>query len=261
MSNYQAPTVRKAFQILRDITGSSGGRTISELSRELGISKSTVHGILSALEAEAAIVRDPDTKRFRPGLTLLELGQLSGNTLTLRDVARAHIESLMIKTGESVFFGTRSGQNVIILDSVESSHDLKITSPAGTRLPLLAGATGKVFLSMMPDDQAGALVRKHGLRKYTDKTIIDPDEYLQQIRKARESGYAMDDEEFITGERAVAAPLAGNGLMPSAVWVVGFSPDLTPEKMTYMAEAAKAAAEAIHQEAVDRFTASSRATL
>lgn len=260
MGNYQAPTVRKAFQILRDIAGAPGGRSISELSRALGIGKSTVHGILSALEAEGAIIRDPDSKRYRPGLTLLELGRLTGSTLILRDVARPHIESLMVKTGESVFFGTRSGRDVIILDSVESTHDLKITSPAGTRLPLLAGATGKVFLSMMTDDQAGDLIRERGLRKYTDKTITDPARYLQQVRRVRETGYATDDEEYITGVRAVAAPLAGNGLMPSAVWVVGFTPNLTPEKTTYAAAAAKTVAEAIHQEAVDRFTASNRET-
>jgi len=261
MSNYQAPTVRKAFQILRDITGASGGRSISELSRGLGISKSTVHGILAALEAEGAIVRDPNSKRYKPGLTLLELGHLSGSTLILRDVARPHIESLMAKTGETVFFGTRSGQDVMILDSVDSSHDLKITSPAGTRLPLLAGATGKAFLSMMTDDQAGEIIREKGLRRYTDKTITDPAELLEQVRKVRETGYATDDEEYITGVRAVAAPIAGNGMMPSAVWVVGFAPNLTSNKMTHAAAAAKTAAVVIHREAVDRFTASNREPL
>jgi len=258
MSNYQAPTVRKAFQILRDITGSSTGRSISELSRGLGISKSTVHGILSALEAEGAIVRDPDSKRYKPGLTLLELGHLSGSTLILRDVARPHIEALMAKTGESVFFGTRSGQDVMILDSVESGHDLKIISAAGTRLPLLAGATGKAFLSMMTDDQAGEIIQEQGLRRYTDKTVTDPAQLLEQVRRVRETGYATDDEEYITGVRAVAAPIAGNGMMPSAVWVVGFAPNLTSEKMTYAAAAAKSAAVAIHQGAVDRFTGPGR---
>ena len=259
MGNYQAPTVRKAFQILRDITGAPDGRSISELARVLGISKSTVHGILAALEGEGAIVRDAD-KRYRPGLTLLELGHLSGSTLILRDVARPHIESLMAKTGESVFFGTRSGNDVVILDSVDSAHDLKITSPAGTRLPLLAGATGKAFLSMMTDDQAAAVIRQQGLRRYTDKTVTDPARFLQQVRRVREAGYATDDEEYISGVRAVAAPIAGNGMMPSAVWAVGFAPNLTSEKMSYAAAEAKTAAVAIHQEAVNRFTAPRRET-
>ena len=72
---YQAPTVRKAFQILELVSRNASRLTLSDISRELAISKSTVHGIAAALEDAGALVRDPSTRRYAPGLALYELGR------------------------------------------------------------------------------------------------------------------------------------------------------------------------------------------
>ncbi len=242
---YQAPSVKKAFQILRLISHSDGGLGISELARSLGIGKSTVHGITSALEEMGTITRDPLTKRYALGFTLFELGRSAYSQIDLRELARPVMEELMERAQESVFLGAMNGDHATILDIVESRQDLKITSPIGTIIPLPAGATAKVFLGAMEEEKAREVIRTKGLTRYTENTITDPDEYMEEIRRVRENGYATDYEEYIPGVRAIVSPIKGGRHPVSAIWVVGFKTSLDDQKMEAMIGVTKEAAEEI----------------
>jgi len=242
---YQAPTVEKTFQILRLISERDQGARISDLSKKLKISKSTVHGIASALERLGAVIRDPSTKRYVLGITLFELGKSAFSRIDLKDTARPIMENLMEQAHESVFLGVRNGENVTIIDIVESRQDLKITAPIGTRIPLFAGAVGKVFMASIPEQEAKDLVRKMGLHRFTENTIIDFHEFFNAIRGARQNGFAIDDEEYIRGVRAVASAIKGEGQFTSAIWVVGFKPIMSGKKMADLAKETRRAAEMI----------------
>ena len=242
---YQAPTVKKAFQILDLVAKRDRRLTISKLSRELGISKSTVFGITKALEGIGAIIRDDKTKRYSLGLTLFELGRRAYARIDMRDTVRPIMEDLMRSTRQSVFLGLRSGDHISIVDIVESTQDLKITAHIGARLPLLVGATGKIFLASVSEAEAIRTIRAMKLRRDTKRSIVDPDRYLVEVRKARERGYALDYEEYMQGVRAVAAPVRGDGWQMSAIWVVGFTQSMKDEKMTAIAVETKDAAAAI----------------
>jgi IclR family transcriptional regulator, KDG regulon repressor len=244
---YRAPTVRKAFQILELIARQEKGLTITDLSRDLGIGKSTVHGITLALEDAGAIVRDDQTKRYALGTTLLSLAQAGYVRIGLKDIARPVMEMLMKETGQSVFLGVRSGDHVSIIDIVESTQDLKITSPIGTRVPLLAGAIGKAFFASMERNEAIEGIRTAGLRKFTEKSITDVDRYLNKVEETRNSGYGLDDEEYIQGVRAVAAVIHGPGKQKSAIWVVGFTPSMSGEKLAMIGMQTRRAADAISE--------------
>ena len=130
------------------------------------------------------------------------------------------------------------------MDTVESTNDLKITSPIGTTIPLLAGAVGKVFLAELTEVHAAEILDK-GLPRFTDRSITDPVQYGQQLRQTRQSGHAVDDEEYISGVRAVAAPICSNGNLLAAIWVVGITPSLGDEKLRAVAHETRCAAEKI----------------
>jgi IclR family transcriptional regulator, KDG regulon repressor len=242
---YEAPSVKKAFQILDLVAKRDNRLTISDLSRELGISKSTVHGITQTLEGIGAIARNDETRCYTLGMTLLELAHTVYIRIDLKDVARPILEDLMRSTRQNVFLGIRSGDRVSIVDIIESTQDLKITAHIGARLPLLVGATGKVFMASLPENEAAQLIRTAGLRRDTERSLADPDTYIEEIRKVRKSGYALDDGEYLQGVRAVAAPIHAPGRPIAAVWVVGFSQSMKTEKMTAIAVETKEAAEAI----------------
>jgi DNA-binding IclR family transcriptional regulator len=242
MKKYGAPSVKKAFAILSAISSSKNGLGVSELAKKLKMAKSTVHGMTSALEELGAAMRDPLTKKYKLGFTLLEIGRSAYSQIDLQTSARPVTEELMEKTRTSVFLGILNGDQVTILDIVESRQELNITAPVGSTIPLFAGAVGKVFLASMAEEQAARIIKSKSLPRFTENSIVDTALYFQELRQVRENGYAVDDEEYILGVRAVASPLMGLGQLRSAIWAVGFKANLNKKKMqTLTGETQKAA--------------------
>lgn len=242
---YFAPSVKRAFEILKLVSASKDGVGISEIARGLGMAKSTVHGMTSALGEIGVVLRDPVTKRYTLGFTLFELGKSAYSQIDLKDLARPVAEELMERTQASVFLGVLNWDHVTIIDVVEPRTELKITAPIGTTLPLLAGAAGKVFLSRMDEEGARKIIKTKGLTRFTENSITSTESYLQVIRAARENGYATDDEEYILGVRAVAAPIQKAAPLLSAIWVVGFKASLDEERMNLLTQYTVDAARAI----------------
>jgi DNA-binding IclR family transcriptional regulator len=244
---YSAPSVKKAFKILQTIADSSTGLGVSELAKRLKIGKSTVHGITSALEEMGVLVRDPLHKKYNLGYTLLELRKKAYGKMELRDVARIPMEKLMEKIGETVFLGILNGDHVTILEMVESHNEMKITSPPGTRLPIIAGATGKVFLSQFEEKKAKEIIQRMGLVRFTSKSIVDQKKFFKEVEETKKKGYAIDDEEYMLGVKAIAAPIQTSSSPLSAIWVVGFTSSLNDQKMEkVVSEIRKTAQEISH---------------
>ncbi len=243
--HYSAPSVKKAFRILRAVSDSPVGLGVSELAKELRIGKSTVHGVTSALEELGVLVRDPLRKKYSLGYTLLELGRRAYARMELKDVVRKPMERLAEKIGESVFVGILNGDHVTVLDVVESQNEMKITSPPGTRLPLLAGATGRIFLAQLEEMKAREIVQKMGLVCYTPKSVVDPKRFLKDVEETKKRGYTIDDGEYLPGVRAVAAPIRSGPYPPAAIWVVGFSSSLSDQKLDNVISEIQTAAQEI----------------
>lgn len=251
-AQYSAPSVKKAFKILHAIADSTTGMGVSDLAKKLNIGKSTVHGITLALEELGIVARDPVHKKYNVGYTLLELGRKAYSKIELWDVAKAPMENLMEAVGETVFLGTLNGDHVTILNLVESQNQLKITSPTGTRIPLLVGATGRVFLAQLEQTKAKEIVQKKGLIRYTSKSVTDPRRFLKEVDEARSKGYAIDQEEYILGLTAVAATIQTSSLPPAAIWVVGFTPSLSGQKLDHVVSKIQKSAQEISRLLKDR---------
>jgi IclR family KDG regulon transcriptional repressor len=252
MKRYGAPSVKKAFAILSAIASSRDGLGVSELARDLKMAKSTVHGMTAALEEVGAVMRDPHSKKFKLGFTLFEVGRSAYSQIDLKTSARPVMEELMENTQTSVFLGILNWDHVTVLDIVESRQGFKISAPVGTTIPLLAGAVGKAFLASMDEAQAAKIVTSRGLPRFTKNSIVDPEAYFRELEKVRHKGYAIDDEEYILGVRAVASPLMGLGQLKSAIWVVGFKAGLDEKKMKTITRATQKAAQTISRRIQDQ---------
>ena len=97
----------------------------------------------------------------------------------------------------------------------------------------------------MEEEQTRKIIESGGLPRFTENSIVDPESYYRELKRVREKGYAIDDEEYIMGVRAVASPLMGLGQLRSAVWAVGFKASLDDKKMKTLAEETRNAAKAI----------------
>jgi len=228
-SRYEAPAVKKAFQLLRVVAKSQKELGLSELAQSLGLSKSTTHGLIHALLKEGALDQNPKRKKYYIGPTIVDLAFKSWNYLRVREKAQPCLDELRDNIGETVFLGVLSSTRGIIIATAEATKPLKISSPAGTTIPLLAGAVGKIFLSQLDIKHASRYIKKHGLPSFTPQSIVKEGEYLIELDRVRKNGYALDNEEYLPGVKAVAVSLGNRRGLPLAIWVVGLAGSLKNE--------------------------------
>jgi IclR family KDG regulon transcriptional repressor len=234
--HYHPPAIHRAVRLLNYLAEHHDASTLSELARILGYSKSSLLGILRVLEAEDWVRRDESQRGYRLGRGLLELARQAFGLWELPTVARPLMERAAERFGESVFLGRRQGDRVVILACVEGRSEMRVTSPPGTTLPLLAAATGKVFLAGMDPEEARKKLNESPLSRFTDRSIQTPEAFLAEVARTRKLGYALDDEEYLRGIRAVAVPVRRGESTVAALWVVGFLSNLTDEKMLRAAQ-------------------------
>lgn len=205
------PAVERAVLVLQALGGDDRGRRLSELSRELGLSKSTLSGLLSTLERYGLVERDPDSRVFRLGMGLLDLGGAVLRRLDLRELARPSLRRLSEASGETAILHVRDGEEAVIVDRSEPPRQLKVVAPLGHRLPPFAGSVAKAILATLPEREAAALVRSRPLPTFTSRSITTPDRYLAELARVREDGYALEDDEYLAGVHAVSAAILDAG--------------------------------------------------
>jgi DNA-binding IclR family transcriptional regulator len=233
---YQAPAVEKAFRLLRFVADSNEALRLSDLAGNLGISKSTTHGIIRALVAAGALNQDPKNKRISLGPTTVELALKNQIYLQLGAQAQPRLDELRDRINETVFFGLLRPWRALIMATSEAHKPIKISSPPGSSTILMAGALGKVYLSQMDDAEVSRIVRKKGLPQFTPASIVDENAFLQEIASVRQSGVALDIGEYMSGVNAVAVGLGNYYGLQLALWVVGFAESLDSEKIDTVIE-------------------------
>ena len=230
-SAYKAPAVHRAFKLLRILAQAGSPLRLSDISKQLGCSKSTTHGLVHALLKESVLKKEKGGRGYVFGPAMAELALSGWNYFKIIQQARPVIDALRDETGETVFLGAELGDRVLIMLTAESGKALKISASPGTTIPLMAGAVGKVFMAHKSVDTLRRQLAAQGLPHYTKRSIVDANDYLKEITHVREQGYALDDEEYITGVRAVAVALDNQCGPSMAVWVVGMSGSMVSANM------------------------------
>ncbi len=224
------PAVERAMRILNAFKDSQVEYGVTELSANLDINKSTVHGIVQTLSEYRMLERDPDTRKYRLGSSLIELGGLAQARRDVRQVAHSYIEHLMDQTQETVLLGVFEDGGITIIDKAEPARELRIAVANGQRLPYSAGSFGSAFLAWMSDEEIDRLIASFGLRKYTDASLVDPSEFKQNLEEVRRRGYAVDDsEEYLEGVWAISAPILDADGVLAVLTMVGLISRMSQE--------------------------------
>jgi DNA-binding IclR family transcriptional regulator len=240
------PAIERAVRVLQALGGKGDGLGLSEFSRLVGISKSTLSNILVSLEKLGLVERDPQSLTYRLGVGLLELTQPVLGKLDLRQLAHAHLVKLRDSTGETAILHVPSGENAVVVDRAEPDRQLKVVAPLGLRLPRFAGSVSKVFLAALPVQEAETLVRRSRLPAFTPRSVTEPDRFLRELAEVRRTGFASDDEEYLPGVRAVSASIRGaGGRAVGAISIAGVRGHLGNVRMKELAGAVVAAAEQV----------------
>lgn len=231
LPGYQAPAVHKAFHLLRMVAESRRDLGLTDLALQSGYSKSTTHGIVHALLREGALVQGPDGRKLHLGPTVVNLAFSSWNYLKMVESIQPLIDILRDQIKETLVLGALICNSIQIMAAAEVADPLKISASPGTILPLFAGAAGKVFLAAKATEAVERLIHEKELPAHTPLSIVDPDRYLAELEQVRIRGYAVDDEEFLTGVRAAAVGLNNIKGPPMAVWTVGLSGNMGSNKI------------------------------
>lgn len=242
-------TVGRTLALLACFTPARPEWTVTELARELGLAKSAVSRMVSTLRRHGWIVRDADGRRLRLGLRVLELARAAQTAFALHRAALPVMRALAAETGESVFLTVVDGDEAVTLERVLAGQWLRYSLDVGARSPLHAGASNRVLLAYMPEDEREAYLARP-LARFTEQTITDPDRLRAVLRRIREQGYDCSTGELTPGVTAVAAPiLTREGRLLGAISIAGpegrFGPEVLPGHVERVVRAARALAESL----------------
>jgi IclR family KDG regulon transcriptional repressor len=221
-------SVRRALRVLRCFRLEEPELGVTDIARELGLPKSTVHRLLATLEAEG-FVHQLNGSRYVLGWKAFELGAAVWAWNAMRQPVLRRLESLVTITGETGHLGVLDEGEVLYIEKVESPRPLRMPSAVGRRVPVHCTALGKTLLAGVESELAGRLIRDRPLRSFTTNTITEPDTLLREIEQARSQGFAIDREEIEEGLMCVAAPVVDEqGDTSAAISISGPASRITP---------------------------------
>lgn len=223
--------VRNAARLLRAFSASDRELGVTELATRLGLTKSTVHRLLTTLAGERLIEQDPVSHRYRLGLTLYELGCAVSPHLELHEVVAPSIDQLHYSTSCGVQVAILDGIEVVYVERRESQATLRGFVQLGHRNVAHATSTGKVLLASLPRAELERRYAGRCLVERTPHTITDMASLLAELDRVRHQGYAENVNESAIGIASVAAPIRDElGQVTAAISVAAPIAVLTPEK-------------------------------
>jgi IclR family KDG regulon transcriptional repressor len=243
--SYNVRAVERAMLILSAFDGEHADRGVSEIAQAIGLHKATTHRIMMTLLNGGFLKRAPDGERFRLGLRVVELGLGALRGLDLRRAAFPYMQQLVDRFDETCDLGIFDRGWVLYVEVVHSEHSLTIAARVGRRLPAYCTASGRVFLAFLPPEVVVPILNEP-LMPCTEKTTTSLAHLRGELEATRQRGYALDDEEFEEGIRAVSAPIRDiDGNVIAAMSIPGPTNRLTAERIPEVAQALVEAADAV----------------
>jgi DNA-binding IclR family transcriptional regulator len=213
---YAVPALDRAHAVLTVLTEEPYKWKLSDLSKRLGISKSTLYSLLMTMERLQWIQRDRH-ETYALGNALGDFGSAYFRQYDLIEEFRRAAEPVMRRLQESVQLARLDGSDVLYLAKVEAPSPVQMVSGPGVRFPAHATALGKSLMLDMSAEQIAQIFPKETLPKLTVHTIGSREAFLQELEKVRRQGYSLDIQEGVMGFCCVAAPVRRRGEVAAAV--------------------------------------------
>ncbi|MFW5905634.1 MAG: IclR family transcriptional regulator [archaeon] len=182
--------------------------TVSQLATELDTSKSTVHNHLRTLQNIGYVVKSDD--RYEIGLRFLNLGDRARKRYQLYHPGKQEIDELVGAVGERAQLMVEENGDGVYIYQAKADSAIQTDSHIGTTTPMHATAVGKSYLAFLPADERRQILDEIAFEPHTQNTITDRESFERSLEEVREAGVAFNDEERITGMRAIGAPILAN---------------------------------------------------
>lgn len=199
--------ILRVLTILEEMVAAGRPVTATEINRELGLPKATIHRLCGTLAEEGFLKHGLDGKRFLIGPRLrnlaVEVFSAGGQDAHIHTVLR----NLSQQVGETVNIAIADGDRMLYLDRIETQWPLRMQLPIGSRVPLHNTAGGKLFLACISPARRRRLIVKLTLERSAPNTITDREQLHAAIERIAQNKIATDNQEFVEGMVCVAVPI------------------------------------------------------
>lgn len=204
---------------------------VTELSNHVGLTKNMVHRALVTLVNEGFVIRDPTSTRYELGYGVLALQNSSFPIPDFRTLARPVLEEIHELTGATTQLSIRVGDNQVVIDGVEAFGPRATRPKIGAFFPLHASAASRAILAAMPDAEIEDYIQRNApLKRFTEVTLVTPDQIRAEVRKIRECGYAETIGDFQRSGHGYSFAVKGqDGHVHGAITVGAPEPQWTRE--------------------------------
>ena len=231
-SRYFIEALHRGLRILEVFSEERPRLTLAEIVEVAGLDKSTAFRIVYTLESLGYLERDPASKRYRPGLKVLNLGYTALNSLDVAQLARPYLKELSEKTDEATNMALRDGAEIVYVVRISPMQIVNVNLRVGSRLPAHCTSMGKALLADLSREALRDLLGEGPYEALTPKTITEPDALMAELDRVKQQGYAVSDEELVIGARSLAAPIRQtDGEVKAAINVSVSSARLSRQEM------------------------------
>ncbi|KHL01433.1 IclR family transcriptional regulator [Sinomonas humi] len=207
MSQTPPDMVGKALLLLTLLGDYPDGASLSEVARRAGFPLSTAHRLASALVRDGYACVDETSRRYRLGLQVFSLASRVAHRHGFAGSALPVLRRLAEQTSESALMSVIDGHHQLYVHHVQGRHSVSVSGEPGRRGPLHCTSMGKVLVAFAPEAQRDELVETLELTPFVPRTIVDRQQFRDEIRTVADQGYAIADEEHEAGIRAIGVPV------------------------------------------------------
>lgn len=246
--NYKVPNLEKGIAVLEYLSQYSIGKTLQEIKTELSISQTTAYRILNTLVRLGYLDYNEDTRHYILSRKLLSLGFRSLNEYNLLEIVLPHLRNLRDQVKETVCFGVLGDQKGIFIEQAQGHHTFRFVLSPGKSFELHCSAPGKAIMAYLPNNVRDYYLSQMDFVRYNSRTITTPEAYMKELENVRELGYAIDDEEELSGVLCIGAPIFDYTNYPcGAIWISGPKSRISKDVFYDSAECIKRTAQTISQ--------------
>jgi len=200
-------SLARGIAVIRAFDADHPELALSEVARRTDMPPAAARRFLRTLES-LGYVRSAG-RLFALTPRVLELGFSYLSALSLPEAMQPHLERLSRAVEESVSAAVLADAEIVYVARVPTRRIMTVGITIGTRFPAYATSMGRVLLASLPEDAAAAVLAQDPPRALTERTLVDRDEILAELRRVREQGWALVDGELELGLRSVAVPVRG----------------------------------------------------
>jgi IclR family acetate operon transcriptional repressor len=198
-------SVDRAMALLDALGEDEEGYRLRDLSIRTGLSPSTAHRLLTTLEKRRFVEFDKSEGLWHVGRQTFAIGSAFVRRRNFVAPALPFLRRLRDLTHETANLGVADDGEVVVLTQVESREIMRAITKVGGRAPMVTSGLGKAILATYSQEDVAAIIRRHGMKRLTPRSVVRAGDLRDVLELARRDGYALDDEEYLAGLRCVAA--------------------------------------------------------